>query len=131
MRREARDQRPATHLWWGSMSNELQALQQRVEAATGSDRELDRELARLLGGGLGGGASAAPPDYTASVDHCVDLVHRVLPGWTWHVGWDATGVLPYATLHRETQLIQASAPTVPLALLKALIRARGEETVTA
>jgi hypothetical protein len=109
------------------MSNELQALQQRVEAATGSDRELDRELARLLGGG----ASAAPPDYTASVDHCVDLVHRVLPGWSWHVGWDATGVLPYATLHRETQLVQASAPTVPLALLRAPFRARREETVAA
>jgi hypothetical protein len=109
------------------MSDELQALQQRVEAATGSDRELDRELARLLGGG----ASAAPPDYTASVDRCIDLVHRVLPGWTWHVGWDATGVLPYATLHRDSKLVQASAPTVPLALLKALIRAHRQEMVAA
>jgi hypothetical protein len=108
------------------MSDELQALQQRVEAATGSDRELDRELERLLGGG-----AAAAPDYTASVERCVELVHRALPGWTWHVGWDASGVLPYATLHRDTTLVQASAPTVPLALLKALVRAHSQETVAA
>ena len=102
------------------MSDELLALGQRMAAATGSDRQLDQELARvLLGNGL-----ASPPDYTASVDRCIDLVHEILTGWAWHVGWDATGVLPYAVLHHGEQRIQASAPTVPLALLRALIRAR-------
>ena len=88
--------------------------------ATGSDRALDGALARLLDPG----ASGTPPDYTASVDRAVELVHALLPGWSWHVGWNATGVLPYATLHRAERLVEASAPTVPLALLRALVRAR-------
>jgi hypothetical protein len=100
--------------------SELEALSARVAAATGSDRELDRELARLLTGA----APATAPDYTASVDRCVDLVHVALPGWSWHVGWDATGVLPYATLHLGGRRFEARAPTVPLALLRALLRAR-------
>jgi hypothetical protein len=102
------------------MTSELEALGERVAAATGSDRELDRELARLLIGD----ASMPPPDYTASVERCIDLVHLVLPGWAWHVGWNASGVLPYATLHQGQQRVEASAPTVPLALLRALLRAR-------
>lgn len=102
------------------MSDGLRALEVRLQAATGSDRELDDALARLLAPQR----AAAPPDYTASVDRCVELVHEALPGWSWHVGWDATGVLPYATLHREGRLVEASAPTVPLALLRAVLKAR-------
>ena len=96
------------------MSAQLQELFRRIVAATGTDRQLDDDLARLLG-------SATPaPDYTASVDRCIDLVHARLPGWAWHVGWNASGVLPYATLHRSEQLVAEAAPTVPLALLRAL-----------
>lgn len=103
------------------MTSELQALGERVATATGSDRALDRELARLLAGLP---PADAAPDYTASVDRCVDLVHQALPGWSWHVGWDASGVLPYATLHQGEQRVEARAPTVPLAILRALLRAR-------
>ena len=70
-------------------------LEARLQAATGSDRALDAELARLLDPAL----ADPPPDYTASVDRAVELLKALLPGWSWHVGWDANGVLPYATLH--------------------------------
>jgi hypothetical protein len=100
------------------MTRELTELARRIDAATGADRQLDAELGRLLG------AEGQAPDYTASVDRCIDLVRARLPGWAWHVGWNASGVLPYATLHRGEHLVAAAAPTVPLALLKALVRAR-------
>jgi hypothetical protein len=104
------------------MESRLQDLEQRLAAATGADRELDAELARELG--------VEPPltvDLTASVDRCVEVIHRVLPGWSWHVGWDATGVLPYATLHGAKRLVEARGPTVPLALLRALVKALAPE----
>lgn len=99
------------------MSAELAELSQHIDAATGADRQLDDDIGRLLAQG-GNGA-----DYTASVDRCIDLVQACLPGWTWHVGWNASGVLPYAKLHQGEHLVAAAAPTVPLALLKALLRA--------
>ena len=53
---------------------ELQALLERVEKATGPDRLLSRDLARTFGM-LG--------HYTASIDAALALVERVLPGWHW------------------------------------------------
>ena len=100
------------------MRGGLNELADRIAAATGSDRELDVALARMFGGG------EPPPDYTSSVDRCIELVHAVMPGWAWHVGWNATGILPYASLHHGTELAEAAAPTVPLALLRALLQAR-------
>lgn len=105
------------------MDATLDGLLARLESATGSDRQLDAALAQAFGGG------EPAPDYTASVDRSLDLIHVLLPGWAWHIGWNATGVLPYATLHGPQGLIAASAATVPLALLKALLRAR--ETMAA
>ena len=55
---------------------------------------------------------------------CSDLVKRVLPGWHWHVGYGPEGVLPYASLYSEQRLYEATAGTVPLAPLSALLRAR-------
>ena len=100
------------------MSDAIDGLLGRLEAATGSDRQLDTELARRFNG------TELAPDYTASVDRCIELVHAVLPGWSWHVGWNVSGVLPYATLHGPDGLVAASAATVPLALLRALMRAQ-------
>ena len=102
------------------MCDELQAPAHRLEVATGSDRELDGELARVLAGASPG---TVPADYTSSVDQCVELVRAAAPGWAWHVGWDASGLLPYATLRQGEHRIEAAAPTVPLALLRALARA--------
>ena len=107
------------------MSAQLQELSRRIAAATGADRQLDDDLARLLGPGT------PAADYTASVDRCIDLVHARLPGWAWHVGWNASGVLPYATLHRGEHLVAEAAPTVPLALLRALVRAVPHAELTA
>jgi hypothetical protein len=75
------------------MSDAIDGLLGRLEAATGSERQLDAEIARRFNG------AEPAPDYTASVDRCIELVHAVLPGWSWHVGWNVSGVLPYATLH--------------------------------
>lgn len=97
-------------------------LETRLAVATGSDRALDAELWRLVEPW----DERTPPDYTGSVDRALDLVHALLPGWSWHVGWNATGVLPYATLHHGERLVEAAAPTVPLALLRALFRAKRE-----
>lgn len=101
------------------MENDDDELMRLLVQATGSDRQIDRRLAALTGDD-----GASPPDYTASVDRCIELLHRLLPGWSWHVGWNATGVLPYATLHDAARRVEAAAPTVPLALLKAIVRAR-------
>lgn len=104
------------------MSDPLTELEARLGAATGSDRQLDELLSRELDGAQ----LAAAPDFTGSVDRSLELIRRVLPGWSWHVGWNATGVLPYASLHRGERLVEAQAPTVPLALLRALLRAHRE-----
>lgn len=103
------------------MDASLDELLARLEAATGSDRQLDAALALAFAGG------EPPPDYTASVDRCLDLVRAVLPGWAWHVGWNATGVLPYATLHGPGGVTAASAGTVPLALLRALVKGKASQ----
>ena len=101
------------------MVDGLRMLLARLDAATGSDRALDAEIGRLLGPR----APEAVLDYTASVDRTIDLVHALLPDWGWHLGWNATGVLPYAVLHAGVRRVEAAAPTVPLALLKAMVRA--------
>jgi hypothetical protein len=97
-------------------------LSKRIRAATGRDRELDKSIADVLE------HSPRPiPEYTGSVDACIDLVHRVLPAWSWHVGYGPTGVLPYATLARGHTRHETSAPTVPLALLAAVLEAKLDE----
>jgi hypothetical protein len=100
----------------------LRKLSKRVRAATGRDRELDRSIADLLDHN-----AAKIPEYTGSVDACIDLVHRVLPGWFWHVGYGPRGVLPYAALWHGHARHEASAPTVPLALLAAVLEAKVED----
>jgi hypothetical protein len=97
------------------MGHGLDEVRRRLDDVTGADRTLDGAIADALG------RPVPAPDYTASVDRCIDLIHACLPGWAWHVGWNASGVLPYATLHGDGQLVAANAPTVPLALLKALV----------
>lgn len=46
-------------------------LSKRVQAATGPDKEIDRWIADLLDH-----SAAGAPEYAASVDACIDLVHR-------------------------------------------------------
>lgn len=97
----------------------LTDLLARLRTATGPDTALDWEIARVLGEGVTGGEEAA---YTASIDRCFDLLHRVAPGWHWHVGFGVSGLLPYATLALGPRRFEASAPTVPLALLNVIVQ---------
>ncbi len=92
----------------------------RLDAATGPDPALDRDIAQTLGGSTTAGEG---PAYTASIDRCFDLLHQVAPGWHWHVGFGVTGLLPYATLALGPRRFEASAATVPLALLNVIVRA--------
>ena len=102
------------------MTDELEDLLKRTAATTGADAELDRLIAARL---EGSDAPAPVPDYTASVDSCLGLIARVLPGWHWHVGFGPRGIFPYATLREGEDLFEALAPTVPLALLQAVMQA--------
>ena len=103
------------------MAGGLAQLLKRIEGATGADRALDRQIAEVLDHA---GPVEDVLDYTASVDHCIALIGRILPHWAWHVGYGPRGILPYATLHDEEERFEAVAPTVPLALLGALLKAR-------
>ncbi|MDJ0941847.1 MAG: hypothetical protein QNJ30_00155 [Kiloniellales bacterium] len=103
------------------MTTELDDLLQRIAGATGADSELDREIADRL---ERADRPNPVPDYTASVDSCLGLIGRILPGWHWHIGFGPRGIFPYATLQDGEDLFEAMAPTVPLALLHAVGQAR-------
>ena len=92
----------------------------RIAAASGRDPALDEAIATVLDPHR---PAAAIPSYTGSVDQCLELLHRRLAGWHWHVGYGASGVLPYAAVARGEQRHQADGPTVPLALLAAIAKA--------
>lgn len=75
------------------------------------------------------------PRYTASVDAAIALAERVLPGWTFeHIGQDyirASGldndVMPMGwtvEISDGSQTVQGQAPTFPLAICIALLRAK-------
>ena len=93
----------------------LRSLLTELEQATGNDAALDRSIARAF--------AAAEAAYTASTEPCLALLNRALPGWHWHVGWAGNGVFPYARIDKEGQRVRVEAPTVPLALLRAIVRA--------
>ena len=102
------------------MSGEIATLLDRLSAARGRDQRLDSEIALYLDDEAS--RQNDPPCYTASVDLCIELVARVLPGWHWHVGFGPKGVMPYAYLSNGKMRQEATAGTVPLALLIALFR---------
>lgn len=109
------------------MTSDLPALLSRITAATGQDTALDARIGELLAPMNG---AHALPAYTASVDACLDLIRSTLPHWHWHVGHGPRGLLPYASLTKHVPAtnvvegrVEASAPTVPLALLGATVKA--------
>lgn len=94
---------------------ELESLAQRLNAATGADGGLDEAIA---------GAFGVPPGrYSGSLDACRALVAAALPGWRLHLGFDAAGIFPYAALSQGEHHLEAEAPTLPLAILKAAVAA--------
>lgn len=108
----------------------LSDLLQRVEEGTGPDRALDIDIWEAVTGREWIDNACSPNseeigDYTASLDACVALVERVLPGW--HVelkkfsdGW-------YAALARKStdsgyDFYRGTQKPAAIALLIALIR---------
>jgi hypothetical protein len=108
----------------------LRLLKERVEKATGEDREIDYSLFDLFGEDRKGPIfwqDSAPP-YTDSLDACVSLAERVLPGWIWSVknGSPNLGEPPYAYIACDTpedKTGRASAATPALAFLSAILAA--------
>ncbi len=109
------------------MTSDLQSLEDRISTATGKDRDLDHMIATTFDCLRAG---QPVPNYTASVDTCLTLINSILPDWHWHVGHGPLGILPYASMtqttspRNATQLrVEATAGTVPLALLHATVKA--------
>ncbi|NQU56882.1 MAG: hypothetical protein HQ513_06575 [Rhodospirillales bacterium] len=104
------------------MLSSLQFLKDRIESAKGADRELDADIEKILRG-----PSDDAPDYTASVDRCLDLLHAILPKWHWHLGRGANGVMPYASLSNGKTTVSANGTTLPQVVLAAIIKALIEQ----
>lgn len=127
--------------------SELRALLADVERATGPDRELD---ARIYGTIMGlrverrgpgeiyvwddsngtpecAETAATVTPYTASLDACLALQERVLPGWKWMIDTE-TGETIVFEHNPEGVFGQFSDTLTPLlaAVLKALIEQGGE-----
>ncbi|CAA7613443.1 conserved hypothetical protein [Magnetospirillum sp. LM-5] len=92
------------------------ALGDRIVKAKGGDAQLDTDLCLAVG------VSVQP--VTESVDAARALVREGAPGWHLHIGFDATGLFPYAALTQGDTHVDASATSVPLALLGALAKVR-------
>ena len=101
------------------MQAALQNLLLRLDQAQGHEPEIDSAIADSFSEVLTG---EDPRAYTASVDDCCWLIERLLPGWSWHIGYDARGLFPYAVVTDGVRRSEATAPTVPLALLRAGLR---------
>ncbi|MCS6780624.1 MAG: hypothetical protein NZ555_13095 [Geminicoccaceae bacterium] len=104
------------------MDDAAAELDRLLAEATGADPAIDRAVAARFG--ADGGTEEG---WSGSVEACVRLLHRVLPGWSWHVGWAPSGVVPYARLRHGQERISAEGPTVPIALLRAILAARRGE----
>ncbi len=113
--------------------SDMVELLRRVEAATGPDRKLDRALAALFGADVtqvGTNTIHRIGAYTASIDAALALVERMLPGWYWRIDRPLSGpsaeLAEFADGPQPSSLkraFMADAPTVPLAILVALLKA--------
>ena len=100
----------------------LSSLLGRIETAKGTDRHLDADIEEILRG-----PSTEAPDYTGSIDRCLELLDDILPDWHWHIGRDASGVFPYVSLSKGPMRARADGVAVPLVLLAATVKALIEQ----
>lgn len=96
-------------------STELGRLVEALEMASGSDKQIDATIAELFG--------LDPAEFTSSAEVSRRLGAQLLPHWQLRVGYDVCGIFPSATASLEDRRHSSVAPTVPLAVLRALISA--------
>lgn len=104
----------------------LKELLARVESATGPDRTIDEAVVLAAGGKKKLGdwwighayIGRLPPAYTSSLDVCIALIAKVLPGAKWSLHSD-----PCAVVSMDGCGLYSHAATPPLALLAATLRA--------
>lgn len=115
----------------------LNALAAEVEAGTGPDRELDARIAELALGACvytafspwqmsSGGATRKVPKYTAKVDAALALLREVLPDSVYEISTAMPGIGPTVAIFdgpRSAEFVMACAPTLPRAIVAAVIRA--------
>jgi len=89
------------------------ALAAGLKAASGPDIALDEAIVEALGVPAAG--------YTESVAECRRLVALALPNGHLHVGFGVSGIFPYCVVRDGALRGEAEAPTVPLAILRALV----------
>ncbi len=109
----------------------MRELLERVEAANGPDRELDAGI--VVGLGLDNTCPfwlhsydrTTPVRITASVDAALALVERVLPGHRVALFTNGGGEGPTCVIMFESDPVKADerAPTLPLAILAAMLKA--------
>jgi hypothetical protein len=122
--------------------SKLRELLERVESATGQDREIDRCLFDMACGGLfwpenvslwqSDRYSRAPREFTSSIDAAVALCERVLPGWVvlglYDTAKGSGGWLVFQScnvkLTNGENGAEARSATRPLALCAAILRAK-------
>lgn len=114
----------------GAARSELARLIEALESARGADRDLDRRIDQVIARmsrsntDVSAVASSPIPHYTSSVSTCIALMERILPDWKWHLGYGVKGIFPYASLsNSDVGRCQSSAPSVPLAMCLAILRA--------
>ena len=91
------------------------ALSQRLATVTGGDPDLDAMICEAFGQPL--------QRISESAELCRAFAALVAPGWHLHLGYGASGLLPYAGLAQADRHLEAEAPTVPLAILRVLVAA--------
>lgn len=135
------------------MTTDIDALIERLEAATGPDRELDAAIFAWSEGGrihyfdalaknyvwerpIDGfwirGVKSVPSTtkFTASIDAALALCERMLPGWSWKIVGEPGAVYPHCAVLRNAgklsdvaEAFVASHRTAPLAMVSALLLA--------
>lgn len=93
----------------------LAHLLRAIEEATGPDREIDKALATCFG--------VESADYSSDAGLSRELVQRILPQARLQVGYDVKGILPSANLLDDGERFTAIAPTVPVSILRVLVKA--------
>lgn len=88
-----------------------------VDGTNGADHTLDRAIAQAF--------QIEVAEFTGSVAAARRLVHHLLPMADLKVGYDVCGIFPSATIRNGSDLSSEVAPTVPMAILRALMHALG------